>query len=464
MKQSQLLVIVLLILLIVVGWGSAIVDVVDGDNDEYKEHLELAEDYYNRGLYQKAAQEYEAAIVIKSDEKGWDHLLMAYSARYEESDDIYDAYLEAATRANTAYPENPDYLLAMAKLHMDGNANKVAYKCLHEAISAGMDDPRVIELEREAKYSFELLWAYYSEYGSCVNGYYAVKNFDSWDYLSEDGSEENFARLMFAGAVSPEGIRVCYDGKKAILVDSDKVTQGILNFVPEETAVYADGLIAIRSSGKYAYYNVLGDRQFGDYEQAGTFTEGVAAVCNDGAWYLIDVTGAKVSDAVYEDIILNVDGTHIKKGVMLAKKDGVYRIFDSKGNPVSDFSCSDIDVVTDDGLIAYCNNGKWGFVNTSGEQLILPTYEAAKSFSNGLAAVCNGGKWGFVNQNNELVIGYQFLDTDYFNGAGCCMVCTDEREIKDEAQNGEEASDSTTQQPVVIERTWQLLSRLVPNA
>ena len=40
MKQSQLLVIVLLILLIVVGWGSAVVDVLDGENSEYKAHME----------------------------------------------------------------------------------------------------------------------------------------------------------------------------------------------------------------------------------------------------------------------------------------------------------------------------------------------------------------------------------------------------------------------------------------
>ena len=54
--------------------------------------------------------------------------------------------------------------------------------------------------------------------------------------------------------------------------------------------------------------------------------------------------------------------------------------------------------------------------------MIPPTFIEAKSFSNGLAAVSDGKYWGFINEDGDLVIDYQFLDVDYFNAEGTCMV------------------------------------------
>ena len=78
--------------------------------------------------------------------------------------------------------------------------------------------------------------------------------------------------------------------------------------------------------------------------------------------------------------------------------------------------------MTDDNMIAVCKNGKWGFVNSEGEEVIVPVYAEAKSFSNGLAAVSNGETWGFIDRDGTLVIDYVFLNADYFNSKGNCMV------------------------------------------
>jgi len=56
--------------------------------------------------------------------------------------------------------------------------------------------------------------------------------------------------------------------------------------------------------------------------------------------------------------------------------------------------------------------------------IIDPVYEKAKSFSNGLAAVCKDGLWGFIDKEGTIVIACQFLDADYFNEKGGCMVRT----------------------------------------
>lgn len=50
----------------------------------------------------------------------------------------------------------------------------------------------------------------------------------------------------------------------------------------------------------------------------------------------------------------------------------------------------------------------WGYIDVSGKVVIQPKYERARSFSGGLAAVRQDGKWGFINQSGELIISFSF--------------------------------------------------------
>ena len=194
------------------------------------------------------------------------------------------------------------------------------------------------------------------------------------------------------------------------MINTDKVVQGYFAKVPQDVGIYADGLIPVKYEDQYAYYNLMGDKQFGDYIEAGKFTDGKAAVQDKTGWYLIDTTGAKASETVYEEIVLNPDGTYIKKNVMLAKKDGAYHLY--KGDKeIGSYEAAD--VVTDDGIVAVCIGGKWGFIDTDAE---------ARSFSNGLAAVSDGKKWGFIDRKGTLVIDYTFAGADYFNSKMNCLV------------------------------------------
>lgn len=52
---------------------------------------------------------------------------------------------------------------------------------------------------------------------------------------------------------------------------------------------------------------------------------------------------------------------------------------------------------------------KYGFVDTSGKQVIPYQYNDAFDFTGGLAAVCNeSGKWGFVDKKGNVVIPFQY--------------------------------------------------------
>ena len=49
-------------------------------------------------------------------------------------------------------------------------------------------------------------------------------------------------------------------------------------------------------------------------------------------------------------------------------------------------------------------NGKYGYLNSAGQWVIEPVYEAARPFSEGLAAVCREGKYGYIDQSGNEVI------------------------------------------------------------
>lgn len=61
-----------------------------------------------------------------------------------------------------------------------------------------------------------------------------------------------------------------------------------------------------------------------------------------------------------------------------------------------------------DGLARVKLNGKYGYINLSGELVVPCVYDVIYSFSEDLAAVKNGGKWGFINRNCELVVQYLY--------------------------------------------------------
>lgn len=420
MKQSKLI-IILLVVLIIGGWGAALLATDSGETKEYNGHIDMAEEYMERGLYQKAIEEYDAAIAIKSTEDVWTAKLDAYQKRYEESTKIYDDYLSAAQSAVSYYNKNADYLLTLANLYMIREEYSSAYKALNNAIEADLKNEKVDALLLDVKYAFEIKWKAYTGYSACSNGFYAVSETGVWTYIEQDGSDTDYDQLFFAGPVGESGIRVVQDKVRAYLIDEKEVVQGILKFNPTAAGVYSENLIAIKNDTSYSYYNSLGDKQFGEYDAAGAFIDGVAAVQKNGKWFLIDTKGKEVSSEKYEDIVLQANGTHLKDGFMIAKKDGEYKIY-RDGKAIGGYS--DADIITDDNLIAVCKDGKWGFVNNEGKEIIAPKYKDAKSFSNGLAAVSDGKKWGFIDVAGNLVIDYLFYGGDYFNDEGCCMVET----------------------------------------
>lgn len=88
----------------------------------------------------------------------------------------------------------------------------------------------------------------------------------------------------------------------------------------------------------------------------------------------IDNNGNQVTPMIYDDISLSMQGD------LFAPK----------------FSC---------GLVLVRVEGKYGFVNKAGEQVIESVYDSAQDFSTkGLSIVKRDNKWGIINSKGEIVI------------------------------------------------------------
>ena len=75
-------------------------------------------------------------------------------------------------------------------------------------------------------------------------------------------------------------------------------------------------------------------------------------------------------------------------------------------------------------------DGKWGFINQKGEQIIPFLYDDASYFTEGLALVKKGDKYGYINDKNETVLPFIYDDGALFeNGKAWVQIGDKQFEI-----------------------------------
>lgn len=433
MKGIRTITAIALVILTVIGWGTFIVN-TGSDFVEKKSYVELADQWVEDGLYQRAILKYKEALTYDNTEDIWTKMMEAYELRYAEDVNLLSEYITELNNAVALFPRNVAFTKKLYELHMVSNDYENAYACLVYAIGNGVDDEQILKQEKELRYSYTVAYNTFSEYRSLSLETYAVKKGSNWGCIDTTGELIIDYGYPYMSSVSSDGVRIYETNLGSRLVDSDGMVLGIFDFTVEDSGIIEEDLIPVLKDGKYSYYNSFAKKQFGDYEKAGAFQEGLAAVCKNGKWNLIDSKGNSKSQTL-ADIKVDKNGLYMTGAVMIAAENaGKYQMFDKNGKKTCDFVADDMDICMSDGWIAYKEGSKWGYVNTDGKVTIKPQYDEARSYSNGLAAVCKDGKWGFINGNGEVVIDYQFAGADYFNSNGSCMVQTDVPNVEDEVQ------------------------------
>ena len=110
----------------------------------------------------------------------------------------------------------------------------------------------------------------------------------------------------------------------------------------------------------------------------------------------------------------------LSEGLARIERDGKYGFIDNTGQVVIppkydlawDFS---------EGLARVSQNGKYGFIDNTGKVVIPLNYDWVGSFSEGLAMVKRNGKWGFIDKTGKVVIPLKY-DKAYPFGNGVAGV------------------------------------------
>ncbi len=449
MKKSNILITVCLILVCAIGWltvGSQVFK----QNSNYSNYIEEADEWVERGLYQRAISNYQLALEEKVTSELYEKINNAYKLRYEESpEETLEDYMDFLESAIAAYPGNQTLVDSFYEIFYSESKYEALYNCLTNAINNGYNTDEIQSKLLVVKYAYDLRRSEFAGVKQSVSDIYSTARNDGWNIYSIEEGYMLTTEYDYVSQVSADGIFVV-TGNDSRIMDKSGMVLGIFEKKVTDAGLYADKLLPVCIDGQYYYCNDLAEVQFGGYEMAGTFQDGLAAVKKDSKWMIINTQGEVESES-FDEIVLDYNGRYIIDDNIIAKSGEKYGIYDNKFKLKSELDCSDIDIYTEDGIIAICKNGKWGFINSSGGVIIEPTFENAKSFSNGLAAVMNDGKWGFINSDGTVVIDYEYAATGYMNENGLCPVRIilpeDKSEKKDDGQNEE----------IKTEEVWKFL-------
>lgn len=145
------------------------------------------------------------------------------------------------------------------------------------------------------------------------------------------------------------------------------------------------------------------------FDYAARFSEGRARIGMDGLFGFIDTSGQlivrpqflRASDYANGRARVRADANQSRYYLDL---DGIAVIPpDSNRNDAKDFS---------DGMAAVMIAGKWGYIDTTGKQVIPPTYSAPGRFQNGMCNVKLVESWGLIDKQGNWLIPakYSWLD------------------------------------------------------
>ena len=420
MGKGKILLTAGLALLCLVGWIAFGVQ-RSAPASAYESLVATGDDWAGRGLYQRAILKYNEALKEKQTPELYEKINAAYRKRYAETpEDTREDYMSFLRGAVAAYPGNSTLVDSFVGQFLTEERYGEVYSCLKNAIAAGYDTAQVRGALRDARYAYGLRGGAYRGILQGGTDYYTVLREKGWSvYSAEDGySDTGTYDAMSRCSAAGRFVATRDDSR---LMDLTGMVWGIFPQKVEDAGILAEGLIPAKCGGSYAYYNDLAEKQFGAFDLAGTFQDGRAAVKKGTQWYLIDRTGQSVSEP-YEEIVLNPAGEYACGGKMLARTGGSFGLFDLKGKRLCTLAYDSVDVLTDDGLIAVCKGGLWGFANIAGELVIQPKYQDARSFSHGLAAVCVDGLWGWIDPEGAMVIQPAFREAGYFSAKGLCPV------------------------------------------
>ncbi len=100
-------------------------------------------------------------------------------------------------------------------------------------------------------------------------------------------------------------------------------------------------------------------------------------------------------------------------GLSKVSKNGKIGYADRQGKEVISLLYSE-GLTFNEGMVAVKKDGRWMYMDSTGKPITEAIFDDASSFDNGLAAAAKGGLYGYINTTGEVVIPFQFSNARSF--------------------------------------------------
>lgn len=247
-----------------------------------------------------------------------------------------------------------------------------------------------------------------------------------------------------------EGLAAVQRDKDGEMGYINKKGRVVIPLVYDDAFPFSEGLGLVKKDGRYGFVDLEGEVIEPRYLRAGSFSEGLAVVkAENGDWGYINRNGDWVIEPQYDRAWGFSEGIAHVLITTDRRRRAEYKYINTKGEEVSGrqyernssegfvheyiwrghdryrikskyvkggFTSREYNDVQffSEGL-AGVSWGRWGFINTEGEEVIPRRYDRVMPFSEGLAGVKKDGKWGFINTQGEEVIPFQFDEVRSFS-------------------------------------------------
>jgi Caspase domain/WG containing repeat len=250
---------------------------------------------------------------------------------------------------------------------------------------------------------------HYAEAYPISNGLAAVFNGKVWKFRKSTGAflvgEYDYVFDFY------NGVAIAKKNAKWGVLDVEG--NPVVEFEYDNLRPFSNNWAGARKGNKVLIINSFGNELDIPYTYIHAFSEGLAAVTNQkGEFAYIDTTGAEwiplrkgrkfASNffnglAAVSDTLPHLTFIDKKGKPMFSFKNGT----DFKKNQEDPYNIYQHQFVN--GLAAVRQQGKWGFIDTLGRNVIPYEYEVITPFSEGFAAVKKEGKWLYINEQNKII-------------------------------------------------------------
>ncbi|MDD5934654.1 MAG: WG repeat-containing protein [Clostridiales bacterium] len=422
MKHTRLLVVFLFVLFLPLSWYKMYSD-SSKEESVYQSYLKNAREKAELQILKEATQDYQAALALhNSSEIQLELAQMYYDNRR------YDIYEALCNQTINDYPYEIDAYERLAQYYYDLSSYSDVLSIRETINKRELKSTLINDLYQSIKYSYSYNGTYkVSELSNFHSGYARIRTQEGKiGYITESGQRAVNYIYDEGSIISNYGIAgITTSEGESYIIDyfGDKV-----NADPQKRKITYIGTI------NDPYFPVVLDNNYyvsdysfnlsnTSYDYIGAFTSGRAAAKKGTEWFFIDGNGNRISDKTYEDIILDEGGIAFCRSRSFVKIKDHYIMIDFDENQIGTQVFENaINFVQSNGPTSVKVNGKWGFINDTGDIVLEFQYEDARPFSRGLAGVKGADGWNYIDESGNIVIPGPFQEVRDFSATGTSFV------------------------------------------